>query len=598
MRKQMKKTIIAGLAIIGMIGTGCQKFLDRKPLDASSATNFLANEAEMEQGLTGVYAAAFWAFPNNTPLLFAVEATTDLAIKRGGNAEDFVAMGDGGPFLVNNALVNTCWSQAFRLIQRANQQLAGMENGKANVPAATYGRIRAEALVLRAWAYFNLMYQFGDVPWYPKAPGVDEVLKAQRVPVATIVAELYKDLDEASAAFATANAQPILANGRVNRGVALGLKAKLALLIKDFRTAATATKAVIDLNQYGLNPSYPALFMLAGQTANTNREIMFNQTYPTDQLNPQNWGPILGVPRQVTNSQSSHFPTQALVDRYEDRSGNRIDQSTSYNRANPRVNRDLRLKWTIYMPGDTMSYRTLTAPSLPYVNPMERTIFNIHSNTRFRWNWTLNRYDAVTGNNDWIGAQAAGIQWQVSATGNIGGVGYVWRKYIDSTQYIWEHKTGYILMRYADILLMYAEAKVELNEIDATVLTAINAVRNRAGQPSTTQNTQAALRQLIRRERVVEFAGEGLRLFDLRRWDIYGTANSGPVVGFALNPAVAPANPTFDANEVPNYSASVNDRIRFRNQVRTNANPRYKLWPIPQFEVDANPDGMKQNKDW
>jgi hypothetical protein len=250
------------------------------------------------------------------------------------------------------------------------------------------------------------------------------------------------------------------------------------------------------------------------------------------------------------------------------------------------------------MPGDTMSYRTLTAPSLPYVNPMERTIFNIHSNTRFRWNWTLNRYDAVTGNNDWIGAQAAGIQWQVSATGNIGGVGYVWRKYIDSTQYIWEHKTGYILMRYADILLTYAEAKVELNEIDATVLSAINAVRNRAGQPSTSQNTQAALRQLIRRERVVEFAGEGLRLFDLRRWNIYESANSGPVVGYALNPAVAPTNPTFDANEVPNYSASVNDRIRFRNQVRMNANPRYKLWPIPQFEVDANPDGMKQNKDW
>jgi hypothetical protein len=103
---------------------------------------------------------------------------------------------------------------------------------------------------------------------------------------------------------------------------------------------------------------------------------------------------------------------------------------------------------------------------------------------------------------------------------------------------------------------------------------------------------------LIRRERVVEFAGEGLRLFDLRRWDIYGTANSGPVVGYALNPAVAPANPTFDANEVPNYTTSINERIRFRNQTRANAASRYKLWPIPQFEVDANPDGMKQNPGW
>lgn len=595
----MKRILYTTLTLALLAGvTGCDKFLDRKPLDASSSSNFLTNAEEMELGLNGVYAAAFWIFPNNTPLMYAVESSTDIAMKRGGNAEDFVALGDAGPFLLNNALVNTCWSQAFRLIQRANQQLEGMENGRANVPAATYGRYRAEALTLRAWAYFHLMYMFGDVPWYPEPPTVDEVLNATRTPVATIVAELYKDLDEASAAFVTANAQPVIANGRVNRGVALGLKAKLAMLIRDWRTAATATKAVIDLNQYGLNPSYPALFMLAGQQANANREIMFNQPFPTDQVNPQNWGPILGVPRQVTNSQSSHFPSQALVDRYEDRAGNRIDQSTTYDRANPRLNRDRRLAWTVYMPGDTMQHRTLLTAALPYSNPMERQVFNIHSNTRFRWNWTLGRYDQVTGNNDWIGAQAAGIQWQVSATGNIGGVGYVWRKYIDSTQFIWEHKTGYVLMRYADILLMYAEAKIELNEIDATVFSAINAVRNRAGQPSVTTGTQAQLRQLVRRERVVELAGEGHRLFDLRRWDIYGSANSGPVVGAALNPAVPPANPTFDANEVPNYTASINERIRFRNQTRNNAAARYKLWPLPQFEVDANPTGMVQNPGW
>jgi hypothetical protein len=593
----MKKLIYFSFLTLLLGTAGCSKFLDRKPLDASSSTNFLANQEEMELSLNGVYGAAFWAFPNNTPLLFAVEASTDLAIKRGGNAEDAVAMGDGGPFLFNNALVNTCWSQAFRLIQRTNQHLGGMETGKANVSEKDYNRIRAEALVLRAWSYFHLMYMFGDVPWYNKTPTVEEVLSASRTPVATIVAELYKDLDEASAAFTAANSQPVIAQGRVNRGVALALKAKLALLIKDYRTAATATKAVMDLGQYGLNPSYPNLFLLAGQNANVNREIMFNQVYPTDLLDPQNWGPILGVPRQVTNSQSSHFPSQVLVDRYEGRDGKRIDESTVYDPLNPRLNRDNRLRWTIYMPGDTMVYNTLKTPSLPYVQPKEKTIFNIHSNIRRRFNWTTGIYNDVAGNNDWIGAQAAGIQWQVSATGNIGGVGYVWRKYIDSTQYIWETKTGYILMRYADVLLMYAEAKIELNEIDATVLTAINQVRGRVGQPAVTSTNQSELRQIIRRERVVEFGGEGQRLFDLRRWDIYGTANSGTVVGYALNPLVAPANPTFDANEVPNYSSSINQRIRFRNQVRNNANAKYKRWPIPQFEVDAN-KAIIQNPGW
>ncbi|HMP95027.1 MAG TPA: hypothetical protein PKD90_19260, partial [Phnomibacter sp.] len=126
----MNKWIYTPAAAMLLLLGSCQKHLDRKPLDASSATNFLNNQAEIEQGLTGVYASAMWVFPNNTPLLFAVESSTDMAIKRGGNAEDVVALGSAASFNVNNALVNTCWSQAYRLIQRANQQISGMENGR------------------------------------------------------------------------------------------------------------------------------------------------------------------------------------------------------------------------------------------------------------------------------------------------------------------------------------------------------------------------------------------------------------------------------------------------------------------------------------
>lgn len=593
----MKKSIFILLSMTALGLSACQKFLDRKPLDASSASTFLSNQAEMEQGLTGVYASAMWVFPNNTPLLFAIESSTDHAMKRGGNAEDLVAMGDGGPFLVTNSLSVTAWNQAFKLVQRANQQIAGMENGKANVTATTFNRIKAEALVLRAWGYLHLVSWFGDVPFYKAPPAVNEVLTAKRVPVATIVAELYKDLDEATAAFDAASTSAVQALGRVNKAVSLGIKAKLALLIKDYRTAATATKTIIDGGQYALNPSFPNLFSLAGQTTNAGREILFCQTYPTDVNEPQNWGPILGVPRQVTNSQSSHFPSQALVDQFEDRNGNRIDASLTYDPANPRAGRDRRLAWSIYVPGDTMVHFASKTAALPYNNQRERTIFNIYSNVRRKFNWNTGVYDNVTGNNDWVGAQAAGIQWQVSATGNIGGVGYVWNKYNDSTQYTFESKVGYILMRYADILLMYAEAKIELNEIDGTVTGAINAVRARAGQPPVIVITQSALRTQVRRERAVEFAGEGLRLFDLRRWDIYAKANSGPVVGISLDPAVPAAVPVFDADNIPDYSASITQRIRFRNQIRNNNNAKYKLWPIPQSEIDNNP-ALTQNAGW
>ncbi|MBU3744777.1 MAG: RagB/SusD family nutrient uptake outer membrane protein, partial [Sediminibacterium sp.] len=416
---KMKKQLLLLIPILALSLSACQKFLDRKPLDASSATTFLSNQAEMEQGLTGVYASSMWVIANNTPMWYEIEASTDMAMKRGGNAADLIAMGDAGPFLVNNALIIPAWNQAYKLVQRANQQIVGMENGKANVTTTTYNRIKAEAQVLRAWGYFHLMMWFGDVPYYKAPPAVEEVLSAKRTPVATIVADLYKDLDEAVAAFDAAGTAPVQTLGRVNKGFALGVKAKLALLIKDYKTAATATKTVIDGAQYSLNPVFQNLFSLAGQNTNAGREILFCQTYPTDVNEPQNWGPILGVPRQVTNSQSSHFPSQALVDQFEDRSGNRIDASATYDPANPRLNRDRRLAWSIYLPGDTMVHFASKTAALPYNNLRERTIFNIYTNVRRKFNWNTGAWDNISGgNNDWIGAQAAGIQWQVSATGN------------------------------------------------------------------------------------------------------------------------------------------------------------------------------------
>ncbi|MBR2648765.1 MAG: RagB/SusD family nutrient uptake outer membrane protein [Sediminibacterium sp.] len=592
----MKKYTIILLSSAALALGACQKFLDRKPLDASSSSTFLSNQAEMEQGLIGVYAAGMWSIANNTPMHYAIESSTDLAMRRPGNADDQIALGDAG-FLYNNSLPISAWNAAYRLVQRANQQIVGMENGRAAVNATIYNRIKAEALVLRAWGYYNLMGWFGDVPYYRAMPGVTEVLGASRTPVATIVADMYKDLDEAAAAFDAAGTPAVQALGRVNKGVALGLKAKIAMLIKDYRTAATASKAIIDGGNYSLNPSFPALFNSPGQTANAGREIMFIQMYPTDVNEPQNWMTVIGVPRQVTNSQSSHFPSQQLVDQFEDRQGNRIDASLTYDPANPRLNRDRRLFWTLYMPGDTMVHYASKTAILPYNNLRERTVFNIYSNIRRKFNWNTGAWDNVTGNNDWIGAQAAGIQWQVSATGSIGGVGYVWNKYNDTTQYTFESKVGFILMRYADILLTYAEAKIELNEIDGTVTGAINAVRARAGQPATLLVSQTALRTLLRRERAVELAGEGHRLFDLRRWDIYGKANSFNVVGAALDPTVPPAIPTFDADNIPDYSASINQRIRFRAQTRVNTNVKYKLWPIPQSEIDNNPN-LTQNAGW
>jgi hypothetical protein len=474
--------------------------------------------------------------------------------------------------------------------------LDGMTKGQGNVSAARYARLRAEALVLRAWGYYHIMGWFGDPVYFRKPLDPSEYETIGRTKVATVVTDLYKDLDDAAAGFDQSSAAPVIEYGRVNKGVALGLKARLAMLVKDYPTAKAATQAVISSNAYGLNPRYTDLFMLAGQRSNVNRELMYVQTYPTDILDPQNWLCVLTIPRQVGTSQSSHFPSQQLVDLYEGRDGQRIDRSAVYSQAAPSQNRDRRLGWTVYMQGDTMVHNTAKSPSLPYVQPKERTIFNIYSNTRFKFNWNTNQFDAVASNIDWIGFLAS--PWFAGATGSSGGVGYVWRKYVDSTQYSWETKTGYINMRYAEILLTYAEAKIELGETDASVLNAINAVRARAGQPAVTGGSADELRELVRRERAVEFAGEGLRLIDLRRWDLYGVANTMPVVGVSLNPADPAERASFDANGLPVYSAaSILKRLKTRAQTRVNTNSRYKLWPIPQGEIDKNKN-ITQNPGW
>ena len=584
---------ITFIAAVGFLYS-CNKFLDRKPLDASASSTFLSNESEMNIGMTGVYASAFWAVANNVPLMYSIESTTDLALRRTGNAEDQIAMGDAGPFLVSNGITVVAWDQEYKLVARANQQLAGMKTGEKNVNPKTFGRIKAEVLVLRAWAYFHLMSQFGDVPYYREPLQTAEIFELARTPVNTIVSDLFKDLDEAVTFFDAANTPAVLEMGRVNKGVALGLKAKIALLIKDYSTAAKATRNIIDGNLYSLNPRYTDLFILSGQQANAGREIMFNQTFPTDVLDPQNWISVITIPRQVGTAQSSHFPTQQLVDKFETKEGLRIDQSLTYDPSQPSKNRDNRLKWTVYMPGDTMVHNTAKAPSLPYVQPKERTIFNIHTNQRFKWNWNTNKFDTLAANIDWIGYLTS--PWFAGATGSSGGVGYVWRKYVDSTQYSWETKTGYILMRYAEILLIYAEAKIELNEIDATVTDAINRVRTRSGQPQINVTSQSGLRQIVRRERAVEFAGEGLRLYDLRRWDIVLKAMNGPVIGAALNPANVPAKPIFDIDDIPNYSNSISRRIATRGQTRNNT-VKHKIWPIPQGELDKNKN-LTQNTGW
>lgn len=165
-----------------------------------------------------------------------------------------------------------------------------------------------------------------------------------------------------------------------------------------------------------------------------------------------------------------------------------------------------------------------------------------------------------------------------------------------------------IIIRFAEMLLTYAEAKIELGEID--VLDAINKVRARAygvaaGQttlyPAVTIMDVSELKKIVRRERRVEFAKEDLRYMDLIRWRLAEKALTRPVIGLP-DPAVQnrakwpfPGTTPIDDDGIADYSGFGNDVkiVAQRNFDKT----RQYLWPIPALEIRVNPK-LTQNPNY
>lgn len=161
--------------------------------------------------------------------------------------------------------------------------------------------------------------------------------------------------------------------------------------------------------------------------------------------------------------------------------------------------------------------------------------------------------------------------------------GYLLRKYVDDlSDYadMWDCGMNAIVMRYAEVLLMYAECKVELNQIDDSVYDLLDEIRTRAQMPAVDRaryTGQEKLRELVRRERRVELAMEGLRWFDICRWKIGEEVLNGNVYGCLLG-TVDPETGALSLT---------NERI-FVEKRKFDPAKNY-LWPIPQSVIDATP---------
>jgi len=569
------KYILALTLVFGF--TACEeKYLDLESPTEPTTGSFFSTQAELDLALTSVYNSLIIRGGYNLPIQTNMDnSATDIGLTRGINGGAFEEFGAGN-HSPNSGGFRDTYVQHYRGIARANSLLEYMERAQSVVPDAVFQDIRNQAIVIKAYHYMYLTEIFGDVPFIETIFQNPADALLPRTPKATIVEKLLADLKAAAAVLP--QTRPDAERGRITKAVALGLRARIALYNKNFAEAAASAKEIMDsesANGLILHPKYEDLFNAIGQNS---KEIMMILPYKQGFSPSSGASDFSNFPQAQGSRNRGSFtvatPTQSMIDSYEATDGKPIDKSTVYNPTQPFANRDPRLTASIVTP------QTIWA-GLRFESHKDSLVFRNSAGV----NLGANRDSRI-------------VSWPAAFCG------YLWKKYTDENSQVALQANSFLsfsLMRYAEILLIYAEAKIELGQPDQSALNAINRVRARAygvnvanvsSYPAITTTNQAELRTIIKRERKVELADEGFRLFDIRRWRIAEKVMPVPLYGRILNTKTATKVPQIDADGFVSYKGvesqyDLNTDSRFLNAFRTFNPARDYLCPIPQQEIDT-----------
>ena len=550
MKKQ--NIYIASVLLLSALGlSSCNSFVTYDDPTATSDEQWWRTQADAQNALGTVYASVPWAAWNTTTDAKSYMMTTGMT-DDGVSRQD--ARGAYSQFALglHNSMWNVgehIWLVNYRDIRRANRLLANIDRPFFN-DENDRERFRVEARALRAFYHMELLMNYGGVPIVEEVITADDNQRARNTEE-----EVYNWVVSELKACAESDFMPIsyavqADEYRITKGVCWALISRLALYMKKYGDARDAALAVIGLNKYELHPSYATLFTYAGEI---NKERIFIR-HNGAQHAWRNFAPASLAGQPVV------FPTQALVDSYETRQGKIVAElgvvgavdSTAYYRKNPAYNRDPRF------------YATILAGDDPDRGANSR--FPTPTSPPFR------PFNMATSNPDRIGANFS------TATG------YWLRKYLDPQDQGGTRSLDFMIIRYAEVLLNYVEALVELDDWqNSDVVKYLNEIRNRAnmrpvdwaGYAGRFTGSKEEMRQFIRRERRIELAFEGVRYFDIRRWGIVNTVMNGSVLG-AYNPNTSAHDPVETRSYDPN---------------------RDNLWPIPSREMRANPN-MVQNPNY
>lgn len=556
----MKKSILSIIALILLTTTGCQK-LDLNPLSEGSSENWYKNENEIVLALNDLYRGALWPIESNR--LFHTDRFTD-----DWNQRESIYEWIAGSITSEFGDAVRTWGDSYKGIARATAILNSLDNAAGNIQQDRLNQLKGEASFFRACFYSYLVFLYGDVPLVTDYMTIEEAFETGRTDKAVVLEQIYKDFDVAIQYL------PVSSTGvqRATKGAAYAFKARIATWMLDYPTARDAAKACMDLRVYSLHADYRELFL---KSTTASPELIF--TIPRSR---ELEGAGLNAASFVTRTSggtATAQPSWELFATYTCRDGLPIDQSPLFDPQNPFKNRDPRCAAT------NVEFGT---PHLGFIyDPGVAQVLNLTTN------------QMVTNRDALLNDQFAAYN------------GMCLRKFVDqSWADLRETDMDLKLMRYADVLLMYAEAKIELNEIDASTLAALNQVRARAYKvntsqttlyPSITETDQVKLRKIFRMERRVELAWEGRRWFDLIRWRLAEVSLTRPVyalpirVGLIQN--IASGDYFWPKNTVPkiddNGLADFTDMYatgKIRAVVPRNFSNRQYLYPIPFREVLIN----------
>ncbi|WP_029279651.1 RagB/SusD family nutrient uptake outer membrane protein [Pedobacter borealis] len=610
--KYLNKNKIILYIVLIVLGASCKKGLDYQNTAAINSQNVWTDSVLIKSYLNDVYGGLMPRWPIGS------SAGADEGLNgSGGNLGTY----QRGALDVAVDFTNL----DYNYIDKTNYFMDKLADMPTSVlSTSTKGRLVGEAKFWRAWAYWNMVSSVGGVPLILHTQDGNDVnsLKVPRSKTSECVAQIIKDLDEA------ATVLPLnysgIDYGRINRAAALGFKARVLLWYASplfnpsndqarWTNAYNAAKAAVqaaDAGGFGLFENYKLIWY-----SRNKEHIMTRQYYyPDSYMNFNSIRPLMFT-NGATNTDQPILP---LLIAYPKRDGSPLQfdknqlSNAAYNQqflTDFYTNRDDRFYATIFCGGTV--YPTPDINTIGMTAPRSRSYW-------LAWTWkdTATPSAVVPERNSTL---FTGISPIIQNGDENCATGFFQRKGLDTTLdrnalvgVASGAKSWFSPMRYAELLLMLAETANETGNSNEAITT-LSAIRKRAGiaagasgKYGITATSQADLRTAVMNERQVEFAFEGFRLSDLRRWKRYDILNSqGTRRTFFLmlnKGAPLPSNTDniMTAAVRANFSAVIIDNLDKTPASNQSYNLNLNHWfnALNPAQISIEPDQLPQNKEW